>query len=64
MKTCKNCGAKSTNGTNFCKRKCRLEFMRSKEIRIAKKRAEKAYEKELRRWGNPYDIDGNSYPNG
>ena len=63
MKTCKNCGSESNNGTNFCKRKCRLDYMRSKEIKGSKKKAERAYENALMGYGNAFDVDGNSYPN-
>lgn len=38
--------------------------MRSKEIKGGKKKAEKAYERALMSFGNAFDIEGNSYPNG
>ena len=64
MKICKKCGAESSNGTNFCKRKCRLEYIRNKEVKGGKKNADRAYEKALMNYGNTFDIDGNMYPNG
>jgi len=34
---CKSCGKKSTNGTNFCTRKCKLSWIREHNIKGAKK---------------------------
>ena len=64
MATCKNCGSKSTNGTNFCKRQCRLEWIKQNEYTKKDwKRLERKREKELDAWSSKFDSDGNSYPN-
>lgn len=34
---CKACGKKTDNGTNFCKKKCRIIWIRKHNIRGAKK---------------------------
>jgi len=38
--------------------------MKSKEIKGGKKKADKARERVLMSYGNSFDVDGNSYPNG
>lgn len=54
---CKQCGGKNTNGTNFCRRKCRTTWIREHNIKGGRKRAERAYENELKRWGSDFSNE-------
>ncbi len=53
--SCKNCGKDNNNGTNFCSRKCRMDWIREHNIKGGKKKAQKAYEKELMSYGSGFD---------
>ena len=35
---CKQCGTESLNGTNFCKRSCRISWIREHSVKGAKKK--------------------------
>lgn len=49
--TCKQCGSKSLNGTNFCKRICRTTWVREHNIKGAKRWKERKEEEFLMSFG-------------
>ena len=63
--TCKQCGQQTNNGTNFCNKKCRRKWNKKHNYKAKDwKQIEREYENELMGWQNPFDCDGNCYPNG
>lgn len=48
---CKQCGTESLNGTNFCKRSCRISWIREHSVKGAKKKYQKLEERYLMSWG-------------
>jgi hypothetical protein len=51
---CKNCGKENNNGTNFCTRKCRMEWINKHKVKGAKKKAKIKREQELMSWGSGF----------
>ena len=44
MSKCKNCLGPNNNGTNFCTRKCRKEWVKDHKIKGGKKKARRRQE--------------------
>ena len=55
---CKECGKARNNGTNFCSRKCRLEWINAHKIKHAKKKLKIMRENELMSFGSDFKNVG------
>lgn len=54
---CKNCGDESNNGTDFCKRKCRTDWIKKHNIKGGKKKAARRYDEFLMKIGSTFSNE-------
>lgn len=54
---CKECDKINTNGTNFCTRKCRMNWIHRHNKKGGRKRAQKAYDRELMKFGSNFSNE-------
>ncbi len=57
MSECKQCFCENNNGTNFCSRKCRMDWIKQHEIKGAKKRAVKQQEEYEMSFGSDFSNE-------
>ena len=54
---CKQCDKENNNGTNFCSKKCRKQWIREHNIKGAKKKAQRLREDFMMHFGSHFSNE-------